>query len=132
MIRAYLLPTDQASRALEAGGPLADLGATNETLAKMIVAVVEVDGRIVAYWVIWKALHVEPLWVEEAYRKHPAVIKGIVEAMQEGVVLTGEPSAFCVIEQENAEVVAQYATRLGFVPAPGSLYYLVPVPQEEG
>lgn len=133
-IRHLLLPTDQAARALEAGGPLAALGATAETLKSMIVAAVEVDGVIVAYWVVWRALHVEPLWVTEAYRKHPAVIKGIVEAMQDAVALTGEPSAFCVIEPENAAVVGQYATRLGFLPAEGSLYYLVPQTQagEEG
>jgi hypothetical protein len=130
MTRAYLLPTDQVSRVLEAGGPLVELGFTAETLKDMIFAVVEVDGRIVAYWVVWKAVHVEPLWVTPAHRKQPAVIRGIVEAMQDAVALTGETTAFCVIERENAEVVAQYATRLGFLPAPGSLYYLVPTPAE--
>lgn len=127
-LRTYTLPPADTARAIAAGGPLADLAADPERLADMRIAVVEVDGQIVAYWVVWYALHVEPLWVTEPYRKHPAVIKGIVGEMQRIVEQTGEPAAFCVIEPENLAVVAPYATRLGFVDAPGKLYYVVAQP----
>lgn len=127
------LAADEAGRALEAGGPLADLGADPAALAKLAIAVVEVDDRIVAYWVVSYALHVEPLWVVPEYRRHPGVIRGIVEEMQRIVVETQEPAAFCVIDQQNLAVVEPYAARLGFQAAPGSLFYVVvqPPPGQE-
>lgn len=131
MIRHFTLPPDQVTRALAAGGPLQDLPIDPEKLKDMSLAVVEVDGEIVAYWVVWYALHVEPLWIQPAYRKHPAVVRGIVEAMQAIVEQSGELAAFCVIEQEHLQTVAGYATRLGFHPAPGLLYYLVLQPAPE-
>lgn len=128
MIRHFTLPPVEAHRALEAGGPLQDLGIAPDRLQEMSIAVVEVDDLIVAYWAVWYGLHVEPLFVAEAYRKHPAVISGIVEEMQTIVEASGEPAVFCVIEEANAAAVAPYAGRLGFHAAPGSLYYLVVSP----
>lgn len=125
------LAPEEAHRAIEAGGPLQDLAVQADRLTDMRIAVVEVDGRIVAYWVVWYALHVEPLWVHDDWRRHPGVIAGIVDQMQEVVEGTGESSAFCVIEAENAETVAGYAHRLGFFDAPGKLYYLVLQPDRE-
>lgn len=130
IVHRTLDPAD-AQRAIDAGGPLKDLQASPDRLKDMRIAVVEVDGQIVAYWVIWYALHVEPLWVHDDWRKHPGVIAGIVDEMQTVVESTGEGAAFCVIEAENAEVVAGYAHRLGFFDAPGKLYYLVLQPDRE-
>ena len=125
MIRHYTLPPDQIARALEAGGPLVDLQVDPEKLKTMSVAVVEVDGQIVAYWVCWYALHLEPLWIHEAHRKSPGVVAGIIDAMRQIAEGTGEPAGFCVIEAENLEVVSRYAERLGFQEAPGKLYYVL-------
>lgn len=132
-LRTYILPPNQAARVLEAGGPLTELPTDPAQLAKLTLAVVEVDGRIVAYWVVWLGLHVEPLWVMPEYRRHAGVIRGLTETMQAAVVATGERAAFCVIDAENVAVVEPYATRLGFQPAPGSLYYVVvhPAPEKE-
>lgn len=130
-IKAYTLAPDQVHRALEAGGPLLEMQVDPARMKDMSVAVVEVDGQIVAYWVIWYALHVEPLWIQEAWRKHPGVVGGIVKQMQSVVEETMEPSAFCVIEEENLDRVAPYADRLGFLQAPAKLYYLVLQPAPE-
>lgn len=132
MIRHFTAGPDDIPRVIEqAGGPLRELAADPERLKDMSIACVEVDGQIVAYWVVWYALHVEPLWVTEEQRKHPAVIKGIVTEMQRIVEGTGEPAAFCVIEEANLQHVAPYADRLGFQAAPGTLFYVVVQPQEE-
>lgn len=126
MIRRYTLPHAESQRAIDAGGPLADLQLDATKLAEMSIAVVEVDGVIVAYWVVWWALHMEPLWVHPDHRTSPSVIRNIVAQVQEIVVSTEAPSAFCVVEDgETAGVVAQYADRLGFLKAPGQLYYVV-------
>jgi hypothetical protein len=129
-IRHFTLPPAEVMRALEAGGPLKDLPVEADRLKDMTVAAVEFDGEIVAYWVIWYALHVEPLWVRPEFRKHPAVIRGIVAEMQRVVEATGEPAAFCVIEAENLAEVAPYANRLNFSEAPGKLFYVVVQPPD--
>lgn len=125
MIRALLLTGPDTARAREAGGPLADLQLDPARLAEMTIAAVEVEGQIVAYWVLWKALHLEPLWIAPDHRKSPPIVAGIIDAMRAGAEASGEPAGFCVIEEPNLAVVAPYADRLGFVAAPGKLYYLV-------
>lgn len=125
IVRRTLNP-EEMDTALQAGGPLAEMQLSAEKLKQMRIAVVEIDGQIVAYWVVWFGLHVEPLWVAEEHRRSPAVIKNIVEQMQEEVLRTAEPAAFCIVESSEAgEVVARYADRLGFHEAPGKLYYVV-------
>jgi hypothetical protein len=94
----------------------------------MSIAVVEVDGQIVAYWVVWYALHVEPLWIHPDHRHTPSVVQGIIGEMQTIVESTGEPAAFAVLEQESLDALAGAAGKLGFHPAPGMLYYVVVPP----
>lgn len=130
-IRRRVLPPEELARAVVAGGPLTDLGADPERLKSMAVAVVEVDEVIVAYWVCWYALHLEPLWIREDYRKHPGVATGLIDQVREVVDASHEPAAFAVIEGENLEAVGAYAARLGFQEAPGKLYYLVLAPVAE-
>lgn len=124
MTRHFLLPPDQAARAIAAGGPLQAVDPAK--LREMSIAVVEVDGQIVAYWVAWYGLHVEPIWIDPAHRRSPRVVGGIVAEMEQLVSASGEQSAFCVIEAEDQATVAPYVERLGFLPADGGqLYYLV-------
>lgn len=125
MIRSYLLTGEATARAFEAGGPLVDLKVDPAKLADMQIAAVEVNGQIVAYWVLWKALHLEPLWITEEFRQHPAVALNLIQTMEEAALATGEPAGFAVIEQENLATVGQYAERIGFQRAPGLLYYLL-------
>lgn len=133
MLRRYILPPEEIQRVIDMPGPLHDLQVDPEKMREMRVAVVEVDGEIVAYWVAWYALHLEPLWIAPEHRKTLSVVKGIVAQMQEVTEASGEPSAFCTIEAENLPVVSDYAERLGFLEAPGKLYYLVlPQPAQVG
>lgn len=118
----------EVQRAIDAGGPLQEMGIDPARLAAMTVAVVEVDGQIAAYWVAWKALHLEPLWIHPTWRKHPGVVGGIVEQIQQVAADSGEPVAFCEIATEDQAAVVPYATRLGFQAAPGQLYYVVLAP----
>lgn len=119
------LEREEVARAIEAGGPLRELGADPDKLSSMAIAVVEVDGVIVAYWVAWMGLHLEPLWIDPRWRRHPGVVGGIIDQMELVVQATGEPCGFCVVQTDDLESVAPYAKRLGFHEAPGKLYYLV-------
>lgn len=131
--RSFVLTGPEVVRALEAGGPLVDLQLDPAKLATMRIACVEVDGRIVAYWVLWTALHLEPLWITDEFRKSPVVVKHLLLATLDAAEQSGEPAAFAVIEETNLEAVGELATKLGFVQAPGALYYLVlRAPQPEG
>jgi hypothetical protein len=134
IIRRTLAP-DESQKAIDAGGPLHDLQLDATRLAEMSIAVVEEDGVILAYWVVWYALHMEPLWVHPDHRQRPAVIKHIMRQAQEIVIASEAPAAFCIVEDvEAGEVVAGYADRLGFMRAPGALFYVVvqaPPPEPE-
>lgn len=129
-IRARTLTPDETQKAIDAGGPLKDMQVKADRLKEMSIAVVEVDDQIVAYWVVWYALHTEPLWIHEDYRRSPGVVGGLVGELQRIVEATGEPSAFAVIGDENLEALGGAATRLGFYEAPGKMFYLVLEPAQ--
>lgn len=130
MITRRTLAPDEAQKAIDAGGPLHDLQLDATKLVDMSIAVVEDDGVIVAYWVVWYALHTEPIWVREDHRHSPAVIGGLIDQMETIVKATSAATAFCVIEEENVGVVDKYVERLGYLKAPGTLYYIVLPPSQ--
>lgn len=125
MMRAFLLPLDQRDRLHEAtAGPLADVDLSK--LEAEAIPVVEVDGRIVAYWPIFYALHLEPLWVDPDQRGDAGVLRALLDLLQLAVVASGEPVAFAVIAPDAPSL--PMAERLGFAPVPGNLYYAVQHP----
>ena len=130
MIRHFVLPPEEIERVQEAGGPLADLP-ERSGLRDMTVVVAEVDGRIVAYWVLWYALHAEPLWIAEDHRGDPGVARGLVDLTLETARATGEPAAYAQIEPDNLPTVGAMAARAGFAPAPGTTFYLLLQPAPE-
>src|SRR5258705_314463 len=95
-IRAYLLPLGQIERLREAGGPLAETDLSQLQLEAL--PVVEIEGQIVAYWPIFYALHLEPLWIAEGSRRHPVVATGLLDLMTEALHTIGKPVAFAVID----------------------------------
>lgn len=117
--RVYTLFKEDIERLREAGGPVADLPDLAGVRENMAVAVVEANGRIVAYWCLFYALHAEPLFIAPEWRTHPAVVKGIVKGMLEEAGKTGEGAIYASIETEEVE---EYGARLGFTPVPGRLW----------
>jgi hypothetical protein len=118
MTRAYLLPLDQIERLREAGGPLAEVDLTQLDLEAL--PVIEVDGSIVAYWPIFYALHLEPLWIAEDHRHQ--VGRLLLTLMEQTLTTLGKPVAFAVIDPDTP--VLALAERLGFDRVPGDLYYV--------
>lgn len=131
VVTRRVLPDEEVALAIAAGGPLADLKVSPDKLKAMSVGVVEVDDQagggpvIVAYWVVWYALHAEPLWVKPEFRRHPAVISHVVGVMRDIVETSEEPAIYCQVEPADVELVAPYAERLGFIEAPGTFFYMV-------
>lgn len=121
-LRAYFLPMEEAERLREAGGPLAEADLSNMRAA--LLAVVEVDGKIVAYWPVWQAIHAEPLWVTEEQRHNPAVIRGILDQVEQAMIQANDPIIFAIIGEADLLTSGRYAKRLGFTRVPGDLYVL--------
>lgn len=139
-LRSFLLPAEDILRLREAGGPLAEL--PDHLLERVnaghaSVAVVEVEGQIVAYWVVFYALHAEPLWVKESHRKHPGVLRSLIAETTALIQATEEPVAFAIVGQPDLDLHQVDPRRLRFAPVPGDLYYLVvpgpetPTPETE-
>ncbi len=128
MTKLLILSADAIERVREAGGPLAEVEDLSGLRDEKTIVAVEVDGRVVAYWVAFYALHLDPLWIAEAHRGNPAVNRTLLEGMGAVVVQTQESVAFAVLA-DGAPHLSQ-AERLGFARVPGDLYY-VTVPASE-
>lgn len=132
VIRGFQLPMDQIDRIKEAGGPLAEVDTSN--MHKANIAAVEVDGTLVAYWPVWRAIHAEPLWVAEAYRNSPGVIRALLRELEKALdplmAETEEHIAFAIIGDQDILTSGRYAMRLGFERVPGDLFFLIRQPAE--
>ena len=131
-VRGFQLPMDQLDRLKEAGGPLAEVDTSN--MHKANIAAVEVDGQLVAYWPVWRAIHAEPLWVHEDYRRHPGVIRAILRELERALdplmAETGEHIAFAILGDQDILTSGKYVMRLGFERVPGDLFFLIRQPAE--
>lgn len=129
-VQGIRLPMDQIERIREAGGPLAEVPDLSN-MQRALVAAVEVDGTIVAYWPVWRAVHAEPVWVAEAYRKSPVVIKALLAELEKALDEMGDPVAFAIIGETDILTSGRYAMRLGFERVPGDLFFLMRQPGVE-
>lgn len=121
MVRGIVLAGEALARVREAGGPLADHPEWLESLRLNDIPGVEVDGRVVAYWPVWLAVHAEPLWVDPAHRT-PGTIRVLVETLFQHLRDAGVGSAFVVLGHADQQVTLSAALRLGFQRVPGDLY----------
>lgn len=89
-----------------------------------VIAVEDDSNSIVAYWPIWVAVHLEPLWVSPEARKNPAVIKALITTMQEQLKLHRITTAFAVIGHADLVQNLPLAARIGFERVPGDLFFV--------
>jgi hypothetical protein len=81
-------------------------------------------GRVVAYWCVFAAIHVEPVWIAPEHRARPGLIRSLWGKVREVLRASGERIAFCNIFDEGLPVKEAMAARLGFQKLPGSLYFI--------
>lgn len=96
------------------------------TAEGMVVCVLDTpheNARLLAYWPIWIATHLDGLWVDTS-EEGPAA--GALRSLLEGVFATldhnGVGTAFALLSEGTLS--HQQASRLGFERAPGDLYFL--------
>jgi hypothetical protein len=117
-----VLPDAEWGRLAEAGGPLAGLDLSG--LAGGTIIVGEADGRIVAYWPILLAVHVEPLWIAPEHRGHAGLTRPLWQATQQQLRQQGIALAFGIVEDTQTEAYLRLVGKAGFQPVPGRLYFL--------
>ena len=87
------------------------------------VLVAETENKtIVGYWIIFDAVHVEPVWVAEEYRKRPGLARRGWKKVWEMLSSANVPYAFATILDRDAMPNESLALRLGFTRLPGALY----------
>jgi hypothetical protein len=90
---------------------------------RMVVAETP-DGKIVGYWMLFDAVHAEPMWIAEEFRHNPALIRRLWGKTRELLQEAGIPVAFAFIAEGALPTNLPQALRLGFQPLKGELFYL--------
>jgi hypothetical protein len=111
--------------ALTAVPPFNEVGLGTEDRDTVRVVGAIRDGKIVAYWMLFDTVHVEPLWISPEERGNPALIRQIWEKVRGILDRCGVPIAFAVIGDGALGTNAPMAARLGFKPLAGNLFYLL-------
>jgi hypothetical protein len=99
-------------------------GLPDLTHTRAIVAQEAGSGKLVAYWLIFDAVHVEPLWIAEEHRKRPGLARRQWKGVQDVLVETGTPTAYAMIAENDMAANLPQATRLGFRKVPGQLFFI--------
>lgn len=100
-------------------------GATPDpAAARVLVAQDQTTGNIVAYWFVFTAVHVEPVWIAEDYRHRPSVVRRLWSGVKRILTSINCDLAFCCVNYDAPWANASMAQRLGFRRLPTDLYFL--------
>jgi hypothetical protein len=116
------LPSGEFPR-LASVEPFDKLGFPKPETSRVVVGE-DAAGRVVAYWCVFAAIHVEPVWIAPEHRSRPGLIRRLWEQVRSVLGASGEKIAFCNIFDEGLPVKEAMAARLGFQKLPGSLYFI--------
>ena len=123
MIARYL-PTEEWSR-LERAPVMLFPYVRPDNIAEVVV---EDEGQIVACMTVLKATHYEGLWVDEAHRCNPGVMRALLRQASALARVWGEDWVFGGAEKDQMRA---FMERVGGVKVPMDLYALWIGPQEE-
>jgi len=104
--------------------PFTEFGIPHPEYATIVVA--EEQDEIVAFWCLFQTVHVEPMWIADAHRHRPGLIRRLWKTVTTVLADAGIPAAFAVILDENAQATLSPALRLGFKKVPGDLFVITP------
>jgi len=116
------LPPEEAHRVTEAQGPMAHHPTPEALKHNTKIAVLEKDGEIVGYWVMFDTVHIEPLWLDPETRNHPKAAMALLAQVYTELQGAGVRQVFAVIGDQDAEVMGPMADRIGLSKLPGQLY----------
>ena len=116
------LPGEEVDRIVNANGPMHHFPNPGVLKDKAKIAVLEKDGAIIGYWVMFDTVHIEPLHLDPEVRQHPKAAMALLAQVYTELQDAGVGSVFAIISDEDAEVMAPMAEQLGLTKLPGSLY----------
>lgn len=95
----------------------------------MVVAVVDEEQHLRAYWPIWTAVHVDGLWIDQGLTAETGAgaVRGLLLGLFATLRESGVARAFAVLPPGTPSL--EQGERLGFQRQPGDLY-LLQVPPE--
>lgn len=96
-----------------------------------VVAEKQPSGKIVAYWLVFDAVHVEPLWIDEEHRNKPGLARRLWKTVQDVLVAKQVPVAFACIGSGDMAANLPMATRLGFKKLQADLFFIEVKPAPE-
>lgn len=113
--------------------PFSQVGLPDLTHTKVVIVQGRDTGAIYGYWMIFDAVHVEPLWIHPSYRKNPSIARRLWNGVKLVLQAAGAPIAFGIISHADMPKNAALAQKLGFRELPGKLFCIeVPPYQEKG
>lgn len=107
-------------------------GLPNLQHTRVVVAQEVGTGKLAAYWMIYDAVHVEPLWIDDQHRKRPGLARQLWGGVQRVLEQTDANTAYATIADQDMAMNLPQATRLGFKKVPGALFYITVKGSEEG
>jgi hypothetical protein len=125
-VRTRILEGDDLWLLADVPGPFEGQRDVIAQLGNAQVVAVEdpTTGQILGYWPIWVAVHLEPLWVQPAARRNPAVIKALVMGMRAQLAAERITTAFATIAHVDLTANLPMAARMGFERVPGDLFFV--------
>jgi hypothetical protein len=104
--------------------PFSDVGLPPVGGARAVVAQTA-DGTVVGFWFLFNAIHVEPFYLDMAYRRHPGVLRRMWRGVQGIMESLGASVAWAVIPDVDIPAgTPSMAQRMGFHPVAGKLYFI--------
>jgi hypothetical protein len=82
------------------------------------------SARVVAYWMVFDAVHVEPLWIADEERGNPGIARPLWEGIRRILDQIEAPMAFAIVGDGGLAQNLPMMVRLGFKPLQGNLFYL--------
>jgi hypothetical protein len=99
-------------------------GIPNFGHSRVIVAQKHATGQVVGYWIIFDAIHIEPLWVAPSHRKNPGLLRRMWFGVKRVLCEVSAKRAFAIILDADADENLPQTMRMGFRKLPGSLYFV--------
>ena len=84
----------------------------------------EQEGTIVAYWGIFTAIHIEPLWIHPDYRSRAGLVRRLWTEVTATLQAANVRTAFACIADVDAAKNVPLALRHGFTRIQGDLYFV--------
>jgi hypothetical protein len=92
--------------------------------ATQILVAEDAEGAIIGYALAYQCVHLEPIWVQEEYRRKPGVVRRLWKGAAQMLQRAGITWAFATIAIQDAPSNQALAQHLGFTRLAADLYFL--------